>query len=183
MSKYLVASDLHGDVYYISKLLKAFEKEEASRLILLGDILYHGPRNTIPENYNPKAVIPLLNAIKEKIYCVKGNCDAEVDEMALEFPFVKESMFTFPSFVVFATHGHIINEAHMPPLSKGDILLHGHTHIPTWHTNENGVRIFNPGSVSIPKNNSKHSYMTIDETSALWKDVETMVEYHRESLK
>lgn len=182
MNKLLIASDLHGDAYYISKLVEAFKKEEASRLILLGDILYHGPRNAIPVNYSPSSAIPMLNSIKDKISCIKGNCDSEVDEMVLEFPFVKESIIVFPSFKIFLTHGHIINKDNMPMLSKGDILLYGHTHIPMWHTDNNGIRIFNPGSVSIPKNNSKNSYMTLDEKCAIWKDVQTMDEYHKEIL-
>ena len=129
-----------------------------------------------------KSIDDMLNSIKDKISCIKGNCDSEVDEMVLEFPFVKESIIVFPSFKIFLTHGHIINKDNMPMLSKGDILLYGHTHIPMWHTDNNGIRIFNPGSVSIPKNNSKHSYMTLDEKCAIWKDVQTMDEYHKEIL-
>lgn len=182
MPKIMIASDLHGEIYYVTKLLDAFKNEGTERLLLLGDILYHGPRNGVPKNYDTKAVFTLLNGIKDKIKCIKGNCDAEVDEMVLEFPLVKDSILVFPSFTVFATHGHIINENNMPPLQKGDILLHGHTHVPTWITNENGIRIFNPGSVSIPKNGSRHSYMIMDEKCAIWKDVETREEYHREVL-
>ena len=129
--KLMIASDIHGSAYYCKKLIEAFEREEADRILLLGDILYHGPRNDLPLEYAPKAVISLLNTLKSKIFCVRGNCDTEVDQMVLEFPVLADyGVIHVGERIIYATHGHIFNENNLPPLSKGDILLNGHTHIP-----------------------------------------------------
>lgn len=168
--KFLIASDIHGSEFYCKKLLEAYKKEEADRLLLLGDILYHGPRNDLPEGYAPKKVIELLNEIKNEILCVRGNCDTEVDQMVLDFPILGEyAVIPVGDKLLYATHGHNFNERHLPPLMKGDILLHGHTHVPKCTQHEDYVYM-NPGSVSIPKESSHHGYMTLCENEFLWKD-------------
>ena len=128
--KYMFASDIHGSVYYCRKMLEAYEKEEAERLVLLGDLLYHGPRNDLPKDYAPKQVISMLNEMKNQIYAVRGNCVAEVDQMVLEFPVLADyCILAIDDLTFFATHGHVYNQDHLPPLMAGDILIHGHTHV------------------------------------------------------
>ncbi len=169
--KWLIASDIHGSEYYCKKLLEAFDREQADRLLLLGDILYHGPRNDLPEGYAPKQVIALLNERKSSILCVRGNCDTEVDQMVLEFPIMADyAILENGSRVIYATHGHVYNEQTPPPLHKEDILLCGHTHVPACVEHEEFTYL-NPGSVSIPKENSDHGYMTLEKGQFLWKDL------------
>ncbi len=177
--KLLIASDIHGSAYYCRKLLEAYKKEEADKLILLGDILYHGPRNDLPEEYAPKEVIAMLNPMKQEILCVRGNCDTEVDQMVLEFPILADYGFLYErGRMIFLTHGHVFNENHLPMLKKGDILLHGHTHVPVCREHEEYIYM-NPGSVSIPKEGSEHSYMTYEDGIFIWKnlDREAYLEY------
>lgn len=177
--KYLIASDIHGSLYYCEKLIEAFRREKADRLILLGDILYHGPRNDLPKGYDPKGVIALLNAHRERILCVRGNCDTEVDQMVLTFPILADfAALELGDKLVYLTHGHRYHIDQLPPLCKGDILLYGHTHIPLCKE-KNGVLCLNPGSVSIPKENSPHSYMIYESGVFLWKtlDGETYSEF------
>lgn len=163
--KWLIASDLHGSAYFTKQLIDAFYAEKAEKILLLGDILYHGPRNDLPEGYAPKEVIAMLNPLSSKIVSVRGNCDCEVDEMVLDFPVLADyALICEPELdgrLVFATHGHHFNASSLPKLRKGDVLLHGHTHIPCFERFE-GVYIVNPGSVSIPKGNSEHSYMILE---------------------
>lgn len=173
--KWMIASDIHGSEYYCRKLLEAYEREQASRLLLLGDVLYHGPRNDLPREYNPKGVIAMLNGMKEEIFCVRGNCDTEVDQMVLEFPIMAEyCILCAGERAIFATHGHIFHEKNLPPLHRGDILLHGHTHVPVCIEHENYI-CMNPGSVSIPKEGSWHGYMTFDGECFIWKDLDGTV--------
>ncbi len=168
--KWMIASDIHGSKRYCRRLLEAFKRENAEKLLLLGDILYHGPRNDLPEEYTPKAVISLLNAQKEKILCVRGNCDAEVDQMVLDFPIMADYTVLYEDgLTVFATHGHHFHENALPPMPKGAILLNGHTHIPKCTVHEDYIYM-NPGSVSIPKENSHHGYMTWENGVFLWRD-------------
>ena len=128
--KLMFASDIHGSAYYCEKMLECYRREKAERLWILGDILYHGPRNDLPKEYAPKKVIAMLNDIKEEICAVRGNCDTEVDQMVLEFPILADySLLAADGLRLYATHGHVYNEQHMPPLMTGDILIHGHTHI------------------------------------------------------
>ena len=177
--KLLIASDIHGSAYYCEKLLEAYRSEGAERLILLGDILYHGPRNDLPRDYAPKRVIELLNGIKEEILCVRGNCDTEVDQMVLSFPVLADYAILFAGTrMIYATHGHVYNEQKLPPLQKGDVLLHGHTHVPKC-TDHGDYLYLNPGSVSIPKENSPHSYMTLCDGTLAWKSLDggTYMEY------
>ena len=170
--KWLIASDIHGSAYWCERLMKAFEAEKADRLILLGDLLYHGPRNDLPREYNPKAVIPMLNEKKDIIMAVRGNCEAEVDQMVLQFPVLADyALLPVNDRLVFITHGHVFNERNLPPMKDGDILLHGHTHIPV--CKEIGPFIYmNPGSVSIPKPEKPHSYMTLEAGLFIWKDLD-----------
>ena len=171
--KWMIASDIHGSAYYCRKLLEAYTEEGADRLLLLGDILYHGPRNDLPRDYAPKEVIALLNERKNDIYCVRGNCDTEVDQMVLDFPILADyAVLPLDGRLVYATHGHVQNLKNLPPLAPGDILLHGHTHIPAWTEFGEGNLYLNPGSVSIPKEGSAHSYMTLERKTFLWKTLE-----------
>ena len=176
--KLMFASDIHGSAYYCRKMLEAFQEEKAERLVLLGDILYHGPRNDLPKEYAPKEVIALLNPMKDKIYAVRGNCEAEVDQMVLNFPVMADyCVILADGKAIYATHGHVYNTAHLPPLQPGDILLHGHTHVPAWQAFGEGNLYLNPGSVSLPKENSPHSYLTLEGGKFLWKELDGTV-YH-----
>lgn len=161
--KLMFASDIHGSAYYCKKVLECYDVEKAEKLILLGDILYHGPRNDLPKDYAPKEVIALLNNIKEELLCVKGNCEAEVDQMVLEFPVMADYMTIFErGHMFFITHGHIHNKNNKPMLKDGDILIHGHTHVQAME-DCGGYMYINPGSTSIPKNGNQHSYMTYED--------------------
>ena len=181
--KWMIASDLHGSAYYCRKMLEAFEREGADRLFLLGDLLYHGPRNDLPREYAPKEVIPLLNEKKEKLLCVRGNCDAEVDQMVLEFPVLADyAVLPVGQRLIYATHGHIYHVKNLPPLAPGDVLLHGHTHVPAWTEFGQGNLYLNPGSVSIPKENSPHSYMTLEGDTIQWKELESSAVFHELTL-
>ena len=168
--KYIIASDIHGSALWCKKLLDAFKKENGDRLILLGDILYHGPRNDLPDGYAPKEVIELLNAMKGRVISVRGNCEAEVDQMVLSFPVLADyTMLPIESKTVFLTHGHIYNENNLPPLCDGDVLVHGHTHVPVCEKRD-GYVLINPGSVSIPKENSHHGYAVLENGEFILKD-------------
>ena len=181
--KWMIASDLHGSAYYCRKMLEALEREGADRLFLLGDLPYHGPRNDLPREYAPKEVIPLLNGKKEKLLCVRGNCDAEVDQMVLEFPVLADyAVLPVGQRLIYATHGHIYHVKNLPPLAPGDVLLHGHTHVPAWTEFGQGNLYLNPGSVSIPKENSPHSYMTLEGNTMQWKELESSAVFHELTL-
>lgn len=170
--KWMIASDIHGSAYYCKELLEAYDRENADRLLLLGDILYHGPRNDLPKDYNPKEVIALLNLRKQDILCVRGNCDTEVDQMVLEFPVLADyCVIADEKNVIYATHGHHFNEKNLPPLHKGDILLNGHIHVPKCVEHPDYIYM-NPGSVSIPKEKSWHGYMIYEKGEFLWKDLQ-----------
>ncbi len=179
--KWMIASDIHGSAYYCEKVLAAFSRENADRLLLLGDLLYHGPRNDLPQGYAPKEVISQLSAVKDKVFCVRGNCEAEVDQMVLPFPVLADyCLLEQAGHVVFATHGHHYNLETPPLLQPGDVLLHGHTHVPA-KDDRLGFWYLNPGAVSIPKEGSAHSYMTMEEGTFVWKGLEG-VEYDRLTL-
>lgn len=169
--KLMIASDIHGSAFFCRKMLDAYKREQADRLLILGDILYHGPRNDLPQGYAPKEVIAMLNEVKQELLCVRGNCDTEVDQMVLDFPILADYCFLeLDGKTIFATHGHVYNPQNLPMLKKGDILLNGHTHIPANEDMGNYVYM-NPGSISIPKNGSAHGYM-IYENSFKWKDLD-----------
>lgn len=175
--KWLIASDIHGSAYWCERLLDAYRRENADRLLLLGDILYHGPRNDLPQAYAPKQVIALLNPLKDEILCVRGNCEAEVDQMVLDFPVLADyGLLSEGKKLIFCTHGHVYNNAHLPPLCPGDVLLHGHTHVPAWE-NHGAYLYLNPGSVSLPKENSWHGYMTLENGAFTWKDLDGQVRH------
>ena len=168
--KYLFASDIHGAAYYCRKLLDAFREEQAERLVLLGDLLYHGPRNDLPREYAPKEVIALLNEHKNKIYAVRGNCEAEVDQMVLEFPVMADyCILSVDGRTFYATHGHIYNQDNLPPLQEGDILIHGHTHVLKAQQMD-GYILLNPGSVSIPKEGNPATYAVLENSIFTIKD-------------
>lgn len=167
--KWMIASDIHGSAHYCNLMLKAYENENAQNLILLGDLLYHGPRNDLPLDYNPKAVLAMLNNFAQRpdtrLLCVRGNCDAEVDQMVLDFPILASyAVMGAGSRLIFLTHGHVLSEQNPPKLKQSDIFIQGHTHIPRCVINSN-IYYLNPGSVSIPKNNSWHGYMTMETTA------------------
>jgi hypothetical protein len=170
--KLMIASDIHGSEYYCERMLSAFERERADKLLLLGDILYHGPRNNLPKEYEPKKVIELLNAVKQQLICVRGNCDTEVDQMVLDFPILAEySVLFIDGITIYATHGHVYNEKNPLPMGEGCVLLNGHTHVPKCTVHENYIYM-NPGSVSIPKEGSSNSYMTMENGIFLWKNLD-----------
>lgn len=170
--KWLIASDIHGSAKWCRKLLERYEAEGADRLLLLGDLLYHGPRNDLPEEYAPKQVIEMLNGLRQDILCVRGNCEAEVDQMVLAFPVLADyALLELGNRMIFATHGHVYNEGHLPPLHDGDILLHGHTHVPKCVDHETYIYM-NPGSVSIPKEGSHRGYMTLESGTFRWLDLD-----------
>ncbi len=173
--KILIASDIHGSALYCEQLLSAIEREGADKILLLGDLLYHGPRNDLPDGYAPKRVIEMLSTLKDRITCVRGNCEAEVDQMVLPFPVMADYCILDSSEAcgrrIFATHGHHFNPETPPRLSKGDILLNGHTHVPACRDCGDFLYI-NPGSVSIPKEDSAHSYMILEGGRLEWKSLE-----------
>ena len=168
--KWLIASDIHGSAKWCKELITAYKNEKADRILLLGDVLYHGPRNDLPDEYNPKAVIEMLSAYKNEILSIRGNCDTEVDQMVLPFPVLADyAVILEENTTIFATHGHVYNEQNLPPLKKGDILLHGHTHVPVCIEHQEYTYI-NPGSTSIPKENSHHGYIILENKKFIWKD-------------
>lgn len=161
--KLMFASDIHGAADCCEKMLKRFDEERAEKLFLLGDILYHGPRNDLPADYAPKRVIAMLNERKNQLLCVRGNCDTEVDQMVLEFPIMAEyALLYLDGRTVFLTHGHKFNTDNPPLLNNGDVLLHGHTHVQTIDESRNYTYI-NPGSVSLPKNGMPKSYLIYED--------------------
>ena len=170
--KLMFVSDIHGSAYYCSKMFEIYKTEKAEKLILLGDLLYHGPRNDLPLEYNPKEVIKILNSLNNEILCVRGNCDCEVDQMVLDFPILADYMIMYlENRMIFVTHGHIYNKSQLPRLKKGDILVHGHTHVQA--VEEIGEYVYiNPGSISIPKENNKNSYMIYENGIFTIKDLQ-----------
>ena len=159
--KLVIASDIHGSAYWCSKLCQLVEAEKPDRLILLGDLLYHGPRNDLPRDYAPKQVIPMLSQYKDIILAVRGNCEAEVDQMVLPFPCMADfSQLYADGVTLYLTHGHHHNPGNLPPLPEGTVFLSGHTHVKIDEIHS-GIRCLNPGSVSIPKDGS-HSCLIFE---------------------
>ena len=162
--KLLICSDIHGDYDSACAVIDAYKSFKCDKILCLGDILYHGPRNDLPPTYAPKKVIALLNEYKDIILAVRGNCDTEVDQMVLSFPILADyAVLPLGDRTVYATHGHKYNTECPPPLSKGDILLHGHTHVlgVTPFGNENFY--INPGSVALPKNGNPRSFIVLED--------------------
>lgn len=165
--KYLIVSDIHGASDSAKTICEVFEKEKCDYILLLGDILYHGPRNDLPNNYCPKEVIKLLNNYSDKIIAIKGNCEAEVDSMVLSFKINDYLDMNINDLKCHLEHGHHLD------LYNGDcdIILYGHTHIPD-NSTKNNIRYFNPGSITIPKNNTKRSYAIWDNHSIVLYDID-----------
>ena len=156
--KLMIASDIHGAAGFCREMLAAYDREQAKKLLLLGDILYHGPRNDLPAEYDPKQVLAMLNRYQDQIYAVRGNCDSEVDQMVLEFPMMADyALLALNGKTIYATHGHVYHKEALPPMKTGDILIHGHTHLPVAET-MGSCYLLNPGSVSLPKDGNPNSY-------------------------
>ena len=152
--KLIIASDIHGSAYWCGALMELIEKEVPDRILLLGDLLYHGPRNDLPRDYAPKKVIPMLSALSDRILAVRGNCEAEVDQMVLPFPCMADyALLETDGLQLYLTHGHLRSPDHLPALREGTVFLSGHTHVKLDEI-RNGIRCLNPGSVSIPKDGS-----------------------------
>lgn len=177
--KLMFASDLHGSAPACRKIVEAYRAEKADRLCLLGDLLYHGPRNGLFEGYDPAVVIRELNRIGSELFCVRGNCDTEVDQMVLEFPILSESaMLLADGHVFFLSHGHRFGPESLPPLREGDVLIGGHTHL-FGARRVNGVHCLNDGSPALPKNGNPPTYLIYENGVFLWKtpDGDTVLRY------
>ena len=170
--KLVIASDIHGSAYWCKRLCAVIERENPDKILLLGDLLYHGPRNDLPRDYAPKEVIPMLSALADKILAVRGNCEAEVDQMVLPFPCMADyAMLVCDGLTLYLTHGHLHNPDKLPPLQPGTVFLSGHTHVKIDEVHS-GIRCLNPGSVSIPKDgshscllyeNENFTFLTLEE--------------------
>ncbi len=183
MQKWMFAADIHGSADWCQKLLDAFEKEGAEKLVLLGDLLYHGPRNDFPDGYAPKQVFAMLNAVKDKLLCVRGNCDSEVDQMVLEFPIMADyALLPTEGRKVFLTHGHLFNAEEPPLLGAGDLLVNGHFHTPSFLPLSGDAFYANCGSVSLPKEGTPHSYLLLEGNALVWKDLATGKPFKEEKL-
>ena len=161
--KILFLSDIHGVPSTLERALKMAETLNPDRIALLGDLLYHGPRNGVPNFYDPVRVTDILNGLKDRIVAVRGNCDAEVDQMMFQFPMMADyAVLDAGSETFFLTHGHLFNENRLPPIGIGTVLAHGHTHVPELKKIDCGLTIFNPGSISLPKGGSSQSFGFFD---------------------
>lgn len=170
--KLFFISDIHGSLYYLKKALEAFHREKGDQIVILGDALYHGPRNPLPKDYNPKEVAALLNEYKDKIIAVRGNCDSEVDQMMIDYPMMSEyAIILYNNRKLFGTHGHIYNKDKLPNLCKNDVLIHGHTHVPVAEKVDE-IYLLNPGSITLPKENNPHSYGVLKDHLFEIKDLE-----------
>ena len=173
----LIASDIHGDAACCQAMLDAYKRENAEKILILGDILYHGPRNDLPEGYAPKAVIEMLNAVADKLLCVRGNCDTEVDQMVLSFPILSDTAFVYDGetgLTLFMSHGHKYSPDNLPPLSGKVAFLSGHTHL-LGKTVTDGIPCINPGSVSLPKGGNPKTYALYENGVITVKTLEGQV--------
>ena len=170
--KLLIASDIHGSAYWCEKLLALHRREQPERLLLLGDVLYHGPRNDLPRDYAPKAVTAMLTGLDVPVLGVRGNCDAEIDQTVLGFPLLSDyALVLWENRTLFATHGHIYMPEEHPPLRPGDAFISGHIHIPVCER-RGGILYLNPGSVSLPKEETRNSCMVLENGVFRWYDLE-----------
>lgn len=173
--KLFIISDIHGSLYYLKKALAIFDKGNYDKLVILGDEIYHGPRNPLPKDYAPKEVIELLNSYRDKIIAVRGNCDTEVDQMVLKYPIMSDySLIYLDNKRIYLTHGHIYNKDNPLPMCKGDILIYGHFHIPMIEKKDDMI-FLNPGSISLPKNNSEHSFAVLEKNKFTIRNLEETV--------
>ena len=180
--KLMIASDIHGSAKWCAAMLEVWKREAPERLILLGDLLYHGPRNDLPEDYAPKKVIEMLNGIAPHLLCVRGNCEAEVDQMVLSFPVMADyAALLADGHLLYLTHGHVHSPDSPPPLQPGDFLFFGHTHVPLFSRGEVFTCV-NPGSTSIPKQNTPHSCVLLEDGELRWVDLGSGEVYRRERL-
>ena len=171
--KMLIASDIHGDLDSARRVIDAYKHQDCDKLVLLGDLLYHGPRNNLPTTYAPKEVIDLLNEYREVILAVRGNCDTEVDQMVLSFPILADYAYiSVDGLDIFATHGHRFNTKDAPPLKMGDILLHGHTHVLKFEDFGKQNTYINPGSIALPKEGNPRTYMVYENRCFTIYDVD-----------
>lgn len=168
--KVLVISDIHGSSYYARKIEEIVEKENPEKIVLLGDLYYHGPRNELSQEYAPMEVAKILNSLKDKLMVVKGNCDAEVDEMISEFKFEDHILTNINGKNIYFTHGHKYNIENIP-YEDFDILIYGHIHQGFIQEKE-GYLFANPGSISLPKGGTEHSYLILEENQITLKDVD-----------
>ena len=169
--KLVIASDIHGSAYWCGKLLEVIQEVQPDRILLLGDLLYHGPRNDLPRDYAPKQVIPILSGLADRILAVRGNCEAEVDQMVLPFPCMADyALVEADGLTLYLTHGHHSNPDNLPPLAKGSVFLSGHTHVKLDEV-RGGIRCLNPGSVSIPKDGS-HSCIVYEDGNFAFRILE-----------
>lgn len=182
--KYIIASDIHGSAYWCEKLLTFAKREAVDKLLLIGDLLYHGPRNPFPEKYDTKTVYEMLNERKDELLCVRGNCDSEVDQMVLDFPMMDDyKALPLGERTLYLTHGHLhVAEKPLIALNSGDLQVNGHFHVPTFKRLENGVLYANCGSVGLPKDGSPHSCMLVTETELCWIDLSTGNAFHKQKL-
>lgn len=175
--KYFFASDIHGSSFYTKKIIEKYKESNSSKLVLLGDLLYHGPRNDLPKDYCPKEVFAMLNEYKDDIIAVRGNCDSEVDQMVLDFPMQSDYCIgVFNDIYFFITHGHIYGEDHLPKLTKGCAFIYGHVHLPI-AKKSGDIYILNPGSASLPKEQNPNSYAILDD------DIFTIYDFDGNVLK
>ncbi len=168
--KLLVVSDIHGSAYYAEKIPEIFEKEKADKIIVLGDLYYHGPRNPLTKDYSPMKVAEILNSLKDRLDVIKGNCDAEVDEMISEFKFKEHLLLDVNNLKVYFTHGHKNNMDNLPD-EQIDMMVYGHFHT-GFIVKKDGIIFANPGSISLPKDNTKNSYLILDKESIVLKDID-----------
>ena len=170
MKKIVIASDIHGSAYWCEKLLSFFESAGAEQLVLVGDLLYHGPRNPLPLGYDTVAVTKMLNAVKDKIIAVRGNCDSEVDQMVLEFPMLADcALLPLGKKTLYLSHGHLP----LPPLGENYAVVSGHTHLAGKELLEGGAVSLNDGSVALPKAGKPHSCILLEGDTLSWIDLET----------
>ncbi|KWX72703.1 phosphodiesterase [Paenibacillus jilunlii] len=168
--KLMFISDIHGSLHWLEQALAKAEEEQPHTLVVLGDFLYHGPRNPLPDGYDPQGVAARLNAYGKSLVAVRGNCDAEVDQMLLQFPMMGDYVLILhEGRKIYATHGHGFSIDNLPPLAPGDVFIQGHTHLPVAEVRE-GITVLNPGSISLPKENNPNSYAILENGEFIIKD-------------
>lgn len=169
MKNYVICSDIHGSISTFKKVVDFFIINKFDKLIILGDLLYHGPRNDIPKNYNPKEIIKLINPLKDKVIMVKGNCESEVDQMVLDFKIYNQRQIKYKNKILHLVHGHHLDKENNK-YKNGDIVFYGHTHISKFEV-INEVKFINPGSITIPKENTKKSFIVLHDSRCLLLDL------------